>query len=117
MTKFILLLAAILYSAIGFSQNQNNIKEANTQSVLRKALAGETIKVVLDVSTYNDDNIKKFSNKLNNFTTEIPKVHYNKNVKKLTFIYNEHLVLNNLINIFNDNKISHKNSTIKLYRN
>lgn len=115
--KFIILFVTILFSTISLAQNQNSLEEANSQSVFRKALAGETLKVVLDVSIYSDDTIKKLKNNLDGFTTEIPKVHYNKSMKKLTFIYNEHLVLNNLVNVFNDNKISHKNSTIKLYKN
>lgn len=109
--KLIILATAILISTLGFSQANNS------QSVLQQIEKGETNKVLLDVSTYNENTIIDLKQSLTDLKKEITLVDYNESQKIITFIYNEYLIPEKIISIFDKHGVSHTNSTSKLYKN
>ena len=112
MRSFITTIMLILFSFMGFSQTQNN------QSAIKKINKGETYKVVLDMSSYNLNNVTKFKDELTSQKDQIDIVHYNDIDKIFTFIYNDKINVEKIETIFNKNGISHiESNNVQLFKN
>ena len=99
--RIIILLTIVLFSINGFSQTNSN------KTIFKEVPAGEINKIIFNVSVYNADVIGQFKDELLGFEEKILRVHYDENSSLLTIAYNQHMLKDDLIMIFDKYQINY----------
>jgi hypothetical protein len=111
--RVLILLTIVLFGFNGFSQTEFN------KTIFNKAVSGETVKVIFNVSNYNPNVIGEFKDEFDEFKGKVLIAHYDEKSSLFTIVYNEHMIIETLIKIFDRHNISYlkENSNPQLQNN
>jgi hypothetical protein len=103
--KFIILTAAILLGSLGFSQGQEN------KTIFKQLNTGEVHTIHVNSSYYSLNNIGKLKDELSTYHEKITDISFNEAQNLLSFTYNEFMQKEDLIHLFESNKIEYIKTT------
>lgn len=101
--RYIILSSLILISVIGFSQSESN------KTIFNKVAAGEISKLNLNLYGYNFNKIGEFKDELLTFEEKIIRVEFDETSSTLTIVYNEHMLKEDFITVFEKYDINYIN--------
>ena len=99
-----LLQAGILVLMISFSGYG---QDSYPKSVFYKPLSGQTADITLSVSDYDANLIGKLKDELISFEEKVELVHFDVKHQQLRVIYNENMLLSDLVDLFDRYHVNH----------
>jgi hypothetical protein len=96
--KFIILVATILLSTLGFSQSQTIFKNLN---------AGESKTITVSTATYSSSDVGGLKDELLEYKEGIIHVDYNENSETFTVTYNSKMSIKKLATLFDKYRVSY----------